>query len=176
MNKYQVKGIMNKYQVKGNADKTQEKAVKQTGGLVLIASISVIFGIMIGVLGTAGVLIQTNTAFARVGNIAKAEAGIVTKEILLEHLRSGQYKDATIRLEMSLDKDLAGATEFARDGIEFSRNTLKAIETERKARGMSGYEPRNATVNAAVQEMFRLTPRPEFAARDMPTILVDDTP
>jgi hypothetical protein len=171
---------MNNYQGQGNvkdiADKVQGKAVKQAGSFVLIGSISAIFGIMMGVLGTAVVLIQTNTNFARVGNVAKAEAGIVTKEVLLEHLRSGRYKDATMQLETSLDKDLAGATELARDGFDFSRNTLKAIDTERKARGMSGYEPSNATVSAAVQEMFRLVPLPEFAMRDTPIILVDDTP
>lgn len=143
--------------------------------MVLLASISVIFGIMLGVLGTAWVLMQTTAEFARNGALANTEAGIVTKEVLLEHLRSGRYKDATRQIETSLDNDLAGAMVFARDGVEFSQNTLKAIEMERKARGLSGYEPHNATVTVEVEEMLRLAPRPELSARDTALTLEDDS-
>ena len=127
----------------------------------LTASISVIFGIMMGVLGTAMVWMQTTSDFTRTGAAAKAEANIVTKVELLEHLRSGRYQDATKQLEAMLDKDLTRAAESARDGIELSSDTLRALETERKARGISGYEPVSASDGAAVQEAFRLVPQSE---------------
>ena len=183
--------IMNKYKgngsVKDIAGDVRKEVAKLAGNpvlitltrlkspMVLLASISVIFGIMMGVLGTAWVLMQTTAEFARNGAVANTEAGIVTKEVLLEHLRSGRYKDATRQIETSLDNDLAGAMIFARDGVEFSQNTLKAIEIERKARGISGYEPHNATVTVAVEEMFRLVPRPELSAHDTTLTLEDDS-
>jgi hypothetical protein len=131
----------------------------------LTASISVIFGILMGVLGTALVLMQTTSEFARSGAAARTEENIITKVELLEHLRSGRYIVATKQLEALLDKDLAGAAESAREGVVLSSNTLKALEIERKARGISGYEPVNSTVGDAVQEAFRQIPRPEISAQ-----------
>lgn len=133
--------------------------------VILVASISGIFGIMMGVLVASWAWLQSNSLFARVGAVAKTEAAIATKVELLEHLRSGRYKDATSQLEALLDGDLVGAGAFARDGVEFTPDTRKAIAVERRARAVSGYEPANATVSAAVQETFRLLPQDDIEAR-----------
>jgi hypothetical protein len=142
--------------------------------ILLTASVSVIFGIMIGVLGTAWVWMQTTTEFAKVGALAKTEADIITKVDLLEHLRSGQYNDATKQLEALLDMDLIGAAEFAREGIEFGSDTLKALETERTARKISGYEPVSSTVGVGVHDVFSLVPQSKIAMRSTPIIMRDD--
>jgi len=131
--------------------------------VLLTASISVIFGIMIGVLGEAWVWMQTTSEFTRLGAVAKSEANIETKVELLEHLRSGRYNDAAKMLEELLDKDLTRAAESARVGIQFSPDTLKALETERKARTISGYEPVNSTVGGEIQDVFRLVPKSKMA-------------
>lgn len=132
----------------------------------LAAGFSAIFGIMMGVLGTAMVWMQTTSNFSRIGTSARTEADIVTKVELLEHLRSGRYDDATRQLEALLDKDLTGAAESARIGNVLSSDTLKALETERRARGVSGYKPVSADVSAAVQEAFRLAPEATIRLED----------
>lgn len=142
--------------------------------VLLIASISGIFGIMMGVLGTAWVWMQTTVEFSRIGAVAKTEANIVTKVDLLEDLRSGRYNDAAMQLEVSLDKDLIRAAESARDGGEFGTDTLNALAAESRARRISGYAPVNANAGAAVQEAFRLAPQTEPGARATPIILQDD--
>lgn len=132
---------------------------------ILIATISGIFGLIMGIFVTALVSVQSNIMFTKLGPVAKTEAAIETKVELLEHLRSGRYNNATRQVEEWLDNDLIGAGTFARDGIEFSASTLKAVEKERKARGISGYEPANASVSAAVQEAFRRVSQTEIGER-----------
>jgi len=132
----------------------------------LTASVSVIFGIMMGVIGTAMVMMQTTFDFNKAGAAARTENNIVTKVELLEQLRSGRYNQATKQLEALLDKDLTGAVESARGGIELTSDTLRALEKERKARQISGYEPPDSTDGAAAQEAFRLVPRPELTAME----------
>jgi hypothetical protein len=142
--------------------------------VLLTASISVIFGIMIGVLGEAWVWMQTTSEFTRLGSVAKSEANIETKVELLEHLRSGRYNDAAKLLEELLDKDLTRAAESARVGIIFSSDTLKALDTERRARKISGYEPVNSTVGVAIQDVFRLVPQSGIAWHGTPIIPQDN--
>ncbi len=124
--------------------------------VLTVASISGILGIMMGMLGTSWVWLQSNAGFARLGAVAKTETGIETKVALLEQIRSGRYTDATRQLEVLLDTDLVGVAEFTRDGMELSLSTLRALQTELNARRVSGYQPDNATVSANVQEAFRL--------------------
>ncbi len=133
--------------------------------VVLIVSISGIFGIILGVLGMSLVWLQFEDTIPRLGALARTEANIVKNIALLEHLRSGRYADATNQVEAWLDNDLAGAGEYAHDGSEFSLTTLRAMESERKARLLSGYEPDNARVSAKVQAAFRLVPPSESDAR-----------
>lgn len=126
--------------------------------VLTVASISGILGIMMGMLGTSWIWLQSNAGFARLGAVAKTETGIETKVALLEQIRSGRYNDATRQLEVLLDADLVGAAEFARDGVALSLTTLKALQTELKARRMSGYEPTSTTVSEEVHEAFQLVP------------------
>ncbi len=135
--------------------------------VVTIASIAGIFGIMMGILLTSWVWLSTDADFGRIGALAKTEAGIVAKVKLLEHLRSGRYRDATSQLESWLDYDLAGAGEFARDGAAIDPDTVSAMETERQARGASGYVPNDENVSAAVQEAFQLVSGRQTATRTM---------
>ncbi len=129
---------------------------------------------MMGMLGTSWIWLQSNAGFARLGAVAKTETGIETKVALLEQLRSGRYNDATRQLEVLLDADLVGAASFARDGVELSWTTLKALQTEVKARRVSGYEPTNSTVSADVQEAFRLAPQGDTRMRVVPDAPPDD--
>ncbi len=132
--------------------------------VVMITSFSAIFGIIMGVSVVSLAWMQSTANFPKLGTVAKTETGIVTKVELLEKLRSGHYNDAATQLEAWLDNDLIGAGELAREGAELNVSTLQAMETERKARGVSGYEPANASVNAAVQEAFRLVPHADVRA------------
>lgn len=142
--------------------------------VIMIASISGILGIMMGILGASWVWLQSSATFARTGAVAKTEAGIAAKVELLESLRSGRYNDAARQIERSLDNDLIGAGEFARDGVELSSGTLKAIEVERNARRISGYEPTRSGVSAAVQDAIHSAPHSETGARATPAVLEDD--
>ncbi len=127
--------------------------------VLLTASLSVILGIMMGILGTAWVWIQTDTAFAQSGATARIESNIVSKVALLEHLRAGRYADAAGQIEAALDKDLMHAADSVREGVSLSADTLSALQTERTARGLSGYEPNSESVGAAVQEVFHVLPQ-----------------
>ncbi|HEY5994844.1 MAG TPA: hypothetical protein VIU46_09645 [Gallionellaceae bacterium] len=129
--------------------------------VILIISFSGIFGIILGVLGVSLVWLQTNATFPKADSVARTEASIVKNIALLEHLRSGRYQDATRQVEAWLDNDLVGAGEYVRAGGEFSVSTVRAIESERKARQASGYEPENERINAAVQATFRQVAGPE---------------
>jgi len=63
-----------------------------------------------------------------------------------------------VLLETLRDGDLIGAGARARDGAQFNSNARRAVELERRARLVSGYQSPNPTVRAAVQEAFRLIP------------------
>lgn len=142
--------------------------------VVTVASISGILGIMMGMLGTSWIWLQSSTGLARDGAVAKTETGIESKVALLEQLRSGRYNDVTRQLEAQLDADLVGAAEFSRDGVDLSWSTLKALQTELRARRMSGYEPTSANVSAGVQEAFRLAPTFDIGTRPAPDSPPDD--
>ncbi len=131
--------------------------------VVMVASLSGIFGIMMGVLLASWAWMQSSAQFAIGGAVAKMEGNIVKKVELLEFMRTGRYSEATGQLEAWLDKDLVGAGEFARDGVVLSTPTLQAMEIERLARTMTGYQPANDSVNAAVRETFRMVPAADGA-------------
>ncbi len=143
--------------------------------IITIASFSAIFGLILGVCGVSIVWMQANFNFSRSGSEAKTETGIVSKVELLQKLRSGRYGDATRQVEASLDNDLVSAGELARSGEALSASMLNAIETERSARAVSGYEPSNARVSAAVQEAFRLLPRANGEPAVRPVALEEDS-
>jgi len=143
--------------------------------VIMIASFSAIFGIIMGVSGMSIVWMQTTSNFSRIGFDARTEVGIVSKVELLEKLRSGHYTDATRQIEASLDNDLVNAGDLARSGAALSPSMLKAVEREREARAASGYEPSNATVNAAVQETFRLMPHADARTHASPIALEEGT-
>ncbi len=126
---------------------------------VLIAAVFGIVGLIVGMFGTSWFWLKSNATFAKSAAVARAETGIMTKVALLEHLRSAHYAAAVVELEALLDTDLAGAGALARGGAEFSSNAVKAVEAERKARGVSGYEPSNEAVNTAVHDAFLLVPQ-----------------
>lgn len=141
---------------------------------ILVGSISAIIGIMMGVLLSSWTWLGTSATFARTGALARTEAGIAAKVELLEHIRSGRYSDATQQLEAWLDHDLAGAGELASDGVALSARTLQAVGIERKARGLSGYEPTDATVSAKVQKVFRLLPESDSVAAPAPAVIREE--
>jgi len=122
----------------------------------VIASVSGILGMMMGVLLASFAWLQSTGTFASTGALHKTEAAIASKVELLERMRAGRYGEATRELEAWLDHDLVGAYELARDGAQLSSDTLRAIATERSARGISGYQPENASVGAAVREALRM--------------------
>jgi hypothetical protein len=142
---------------------------------MVIASVSGIFGLMMGVLGTEWGWLQSTAEVAKLGAVAKTEGGIVAKVELLQRIRAARYDDATRLLEVWLDNDLAGAGELARDGAEFSSDTVSAVETERMARRMSGYEPANVTLSVEVQQAFRLLSHAESTARPISLVSRDDS-
>ncbi len=124
--------------------------------VAVIASVSGTLGMMIGVLLASFAWLQSTGTFASAGALHKTEAGIASKVALLEQMRAGRYREATRELEGWLDRDLVGAYEFVRDGEQLSSDTLRAIAAERSARGISGYQPENSSVSAAVREALRL--------------------
>ncbi len=128
-------------------------------GVLLIMSVSGIVGVITGMVCASAYWLEFGDRFARVAAVAKTEAAIVAKVALLEHLRAGHYKDATMQLEDQLDTDLVGAGSLARNGVAFSSNAQSAMERERHARELTGYAPVNASVSAGVQEAFRLVAR-----------------
>lgn len=128
--------------------------------VVLISFIAGIIGIITGMVGASSYWLGFGDQLAKVAMIAKTESAILSEVALLEQLRSGRYQDATAQLEAQLDADLIGAGALVRNGAELSENVQGALETERRARGMSGYEPENARVGASVQEAFRLVSQP----------------
>ena len=57
-----------------------------------------------------------------------------------------------------MEGDLIGAGALARAGYKFSANARRAAALELRERKLSGYEPADPTVRAAVQEAIRLLP------------------
>lgn len=142
--------------------------------VVMIASLSGIFGIMMGVLVASWAWLNSGAAFASSGAIARAEAGIAKKMELLGQLRSGRYADATRQVQAWLDADVARAAEYTGDGAELSAATLRAVEAERRTRGAPGFEPANASGGGAPSETYGLSPSSEMAARATPIVSHDD--
>ena len=145
----------------------------KTNHVLMIASCSGIFGIIMGVSGTSLALMQSTASFPSAGYASRTERGIEAKVDLLQKIRAGRYGDATGALEAQLDNDLIGAGDLARNGAALSQSTLRAVDLEREARASSGYEPANATVGAAVRDAFRLMPRAEAGSRATPVALED---
>lgn len=145
----------------------------KTNHVLMIASCSGIFGVIMGVSGMSMAFVQSTASFPSIGNASRTERGIEAKVDLLQKIRAGRYGDATRALEAQLDNDLIGAGELARNGAALSQSTLRAVETERQARASSGYEPDNATVGAAVRDALRLMPRAETGSRATPVALED---
>ncbi len=133
--------------------------------VMVIVSVSAIIGIITGMVCASAYWLQFGNVFARMAAAARTEAAILSKVSLLEHLRSGQVKDATAQLETQLDSDLIGAGSLVRNGVELSANLQHAVERERRARGITGYAPANARVGAEVEEAFRLVSHPESMDR-----------
>lgn len=130
-----------------------------TRHVVMISSISGIFGVMMGVLVASWAWLGSNADFARSGAVARAEASIAKKAALLAQLRAGHYTDATRELEASLDADVARAAELARDGVAISVETLNAVEAERKARHTkTSYESAPALLDREPESFLSLPP------------------
>jgi len=89
----------------------------------------------------------------------QTQTDIVTKVAVLEHLRSGQIEIGTKLLESLLDGDLLAAGALARSGRKFNKNMLVAVEKERLAREMSGYESPDATVASGAKDVLRTISR-----------------
>ncbi len=134
--------------------------------VMIIISVSSIIGIITGMATASAYWLQFGDVFAKMAAAARTEAAILNKVALLEHLRSGRVKDATTQLESQLDSDLIGAGSLARNGVELSVNLQRAVETERRARGVTGYEPSNPRLSEQVEEAFRLVSHP-YLAREL---------
>jgi hypothetical protein len=135
----------------------------KTNHVITIISCSGILGILIGVSGMSLAWMQTTVTMPRLGSEVRTEVNIVTKVDLLNKLRAGRYADATMQMEGWLDGDLVKAAELVQSGGELSQSTLRAVEAERVARAVSGYESGNASVNAAVRQALAVVPRTDPA-------------
>lgn len=143
--------------------------------VMLIISVSGIIGIITGMVCASAYWMQFGNVFARMAAATRTEAAILSKVTLLEHLRSGHVKDATAALETQLDSDLIGAGSLVRNGVELSSNLQHAVERERHARGVTGYEPQNAKLSAEVEEAFRLVSHPESIDRGLDIVPPEGT-
>ena len=126
--------------------------------VILIACISAFVGIVVGAVCASQYWLNFNTGFMTSGLVLRTQADIIAKVAVLEHIRAGRLEEGTVLLETLLDGDLIGAGALARDGAQFNSNARRAVELERRARLVSGYQSPNPTVRAAVQEAFRLIP------------------
>jgi hypothetical protein len=126
--------------------------------VIVTATIGVVVGLTIGVIGASWFWTKFNAEFTNSGFILRTQSDIVTKVAVLSALRAGHNEDGIKLLETLLDGDLIGAGALARDGAKFSSNARRAVEVEYRAREASGYEPTDPTVRTAVQEAFRLVP------------------
>ena len=94
--------------------------------------------------------------FINSGLTNRLGADIVTKVVVLEHIRTGKIAEATTLLETLLDGDLISAAGLAREGAKFSPSTARALAREAKARSLSGYRPIRNDLHNAIQEAFCL--------------------
>jgi|SRR6267142_2405118 len=129
-----------------------------TRRIAAIAAISALVGLVVGAFAASRYWLDFNAQFMTSGLVLKTQADLVTRVFVLEHLRASRSEDATKLLEALLDGDLISAGALARDGHKFSASARRAVAVELRARQMSGYEPADPNVRAAVQEAFRLLP------------------
>jgi len=135
---------------------------------VLIAATSGVLGVILGLAGASWYWLNFNTGFMTSGLVLRTQADLIAKESVLERLRAGRPEDATKLLETFLDGDLIGAGALARDGHKFNANARRAVALEFEARRVSGYEPSDPSVRAAVHEAFLLVPAAVDADRAQP--------
>lgn len=124
----------------------------------MIAAISALAGLVVGVFAASWYWLDFNGQFMTSGLVVRTQADILTKVSVLELMRAGRPEDAIKLQEALLDGDLIGAGALVRDGYKFNANARRAVALERQARKLSGYEPTDPTVRAAVKEAFRLLP------------------
>ena len=126
---------------------------------ILISILTGLFGLVIGVAGASQYWIDFYSRFNIANMMLQTQTDIVTKVAVLEHLRSGQIEIGTKLLESLLDGDLLAAGALARSGRKFNKNMLVAVEKERLAREMSGYESPDATVASSAKDVLRTISR-----------------
>jgi|GEM_PF-3716640 len=93
--------------------------------------------------------------FMSTNRAQQIQTDIVTKAAVLNHLRAGQTDSAAKLLEGLLDGDILAAGYLVRDGHTLNKNTIIAVEKERLAREVSGYESPNAAVAAEMKDAFQ---------------------
>jgi hypothetical protein len=139
-----------------------------TRRIAAIAAISALVGLVVGAFAASRYWLDFNAQFMTSGLVMRTQADLVTRVLVLRQIRAGRSGDATKLLEVLLDGDLISAGALARDGHKFDANVRRAVALELRAREMSGYEPADPNVRAAVQEAFRLLPEGVGASGGQP--------
>jgi hypothetical protein len=124
--------------------------------LILVALLSTFAGIGAGALAASWYWLDLNASFMTSNLVLRIQTDLITRVKVLESLRTGNSKGATNLLEVLLDGDLIAAGALAREGHQFSENARHAVALALEARKVSGYEPSDPSVRAAVEEAFML--------------------
>jgi hypothetical protein len=130
----------------------------------LLYSISVMAGLVLGVIGASLFWLSFNAQFMTANLVHSTESQIITKEAVLEQLRAGRPEKAMSVLQSLLDGDFISAAALARDGHELSAPTLRAVAKEMEARRLSGYAPPDAKVAAFIEELAAVAERAQQGA------------
>ena len=124
--------------------------------VTVITAISAVSGLLLGIFAASWYWLDFSANFTTSSLLLRTQADLITRISVLEHLRAGHAGNATRLLESLLDGDLIGAGALARDGHQFNANARLAVALELRLRRLSGYEPSDANVRAAVDEALSL--------------------